>query len=134
MCANWWSLMCSRTTVGVAISPIRVVTDGLLAWTTSISCNAFGIFASGSATRRIEGVLDVCGLGLRAWMSAESVGVYEGIYRSEKYRSTLPSDRIGPIAWRGREQKTDVGHHQMRDCSGTFNVRSLSITGLPTRS
>ena len=84
--------MCSRMTVGVAISPIRVVTDGLLAWTTSISCNAFGILASGSATRSIEGLLDVHVLGLQAWMSAESVGVYEGIYRLEKYRLTLPSD------------------------------------------
>src|SRR6266702_3668660 len=51
-----------------------------------------------------------------------------------KYSSSLSSNGIGPIAWRGREQKADVGHHQTRDFSGIFNSRSLSTTGLPTSS
>src|SRR5258708_6062345 len=103
---------------------------------TSISSHAPGR-ESGCATRSSEGLLNVSGnsLGFRDSMRAESVGVYEVMYRSKKYSNSLPtSDRIGPIAWRGREQKADVGHHQTRDFSGTSIWRSLSMTGLPTSS
>ena len=48
------------------------------------------------------------------------------MYRFKKYRSLPLSDGMGPIAWRGREQKEDVGDHQTRDFFGTFNARSLS--------
>ena len=99
-----------------------------------ISWNELGIRGSGCTTSSIEGVSDGCMLGLHDSISAERVGVYEGMYRSEKYSLVGPSDRIGPMAWRGREQNTDVGHHQTWDCSGTFNLQSLSITRQPTRS
>jgi hypothetical protein len=36
--------------------------------------------------------------GLLDSVSAESVGVYEGMYRSKKYRGGPSSDGIGPIA------------------------------------
>lgn len=61
-----------------------------------------------------------------------SVLGYEQTYISEKYRSGSWVDGTGPIAWRGREQKTDVGYHQIRDCSGMPNPCSLLMTGWPT--
>src|SRR5579863_6345615 len=113
---------------------IRVVTEVLRPLIRDISFQAAGIYPSGCAMRSIGGLSNRCGPGFRDSMSAERVGVYEGMYRSEKYDLTRPSDRTGPIACRGREQKTDVGHHQIRDCSGIFSSRSFCITGCPTRS
>src|SRR5487761_1724226 len=121
------------TAGGVAVLEISVVTVVSRLRMRDISFQAAGMFSSGCATRSIDGFSDKCGPGLRDSMSAERVGVYEGMYRSEKYNSKRPSDRTGPMACRGREQKTDVGHHQMRDCSGIFNSWSLCITGRPTR-
>lgn len=43
-------------------------------------------------------------LGLRDSTSAESDGVYEGMYRSMKYRGGPTSDGIGPIACSGRTE------------------------------
>ena len=51
--------------------------------------------ASGCTTRRIEGFLMVCELGLWESMSAERDGVYEGIYRSRKYCGGPTSNGIG---------------------------------------
>ena len=39
-----------------------------------------------------------CEPGLRDSMSAVSVGVYEGMYKSMKYALSLSFDGIGPIA------------------------------------
>src|SRR6266702_1013459 len=125
----------SITVLGVAIFETRVVTGIPTACMTLISSHAPNR-VSGCATRSNEGLSSVSSndLGFRDSMSAESVGVYEGVYRSIKYSPSLSSDGIGPIAWRGKEQKADVGHHQTRDFSGTSNWRSLSMTGFPTSS
>ena len=111
-----------------------VVAQELARCTAFISSNARTMDASGCTTRRIEGFSNVCELGLWELLSAERDGVYEGMYRSRKYRGGPMSDGIGPIAWSGSEQKTDVGHHHKRDCSGISNSFSLLITGLPTSS
>ena len=104
-------------TQGVAVAPIRVVAREFAPCTAFISSNARTIEASGFTTRRIEGFLLICDLGLWESMSAER-DVYEGMYRSRKYRG-------GPTP-------NGIGH--TRDCSGIFNSFSLLITGLPTSS
>ena len=72
---------------------------------------------SGCAARRSEDLSNVSDndLGIRDSMKAESIGVYEVVSASKKSSSLLSSDGIGPIVWRGTEQKVDVGHHQARD-------------------
>jgi hypothetical protein len=124
----------SSTTLGFAAAPIRVVAPEQARCTAFISSNARTMDASGCKTRSIESFSNVCEFGLWESISVERDGVYEGMYRSRKYRGGPMSDGIGPIAWSGSEQKTDVGHHHTRDCSGIFNSFSLSITGRPTSS
>jgi hypothetical protein len=82
----------------------------------------------GAITSKEGGRSEGSVLGSRDLMNANSVGVYEDMYTSERYFLVLSCDGIAPIAWRGREQNTEVGHHQTRDCSGIFNSRGLSIT------
>jgi hypothetical protein len=60
---------------------------------------------SGGAIISNESGSDVGALGSRDLMGAESVGVYDDMYTSEKYLLTLSFDGIGPIAWRGRESE-----------------------------
>ena len=54
--------------------------------------------SSGWATRSKEGLSGMRGLALRDSMRAESDGVYEEMYRSEKYRLQVSFGGIGPIA------------------------------------
>ena len=77
---------------------MRVVAPGQAPCTAFISSNARTTDASGCKTRSMEGFSKVRGLGLRDPMSAEGDGVYEGMYRSRKYRGGPTSDGIGPIA------------------------------------
>jgi hypothetical protein len=113
---------------------MRVIAQELAHCTASISSNACTIVASGYTTRRIEGFLKVCEFSLWELMSAGRDGVYEEMYRSRKYRGRPTSDEIGPIAWSGSEQKTDVGHHHTQDYSGILNLFSPLITGRLTSS
>src|SRR6267154_5112799 len=113
---------------------MRLVTGGLRLCITCISPDTPGSDGSGCATRSMCGRLECRIPELRDVMSAESVGVYEEIYISEKYCFPLPADGIGPMACTGRYPNTDVGHHQTRDCSGIPNSLSLLITGRPISS
>ena len=55
--------------------------------------------SSGWATRSNEGLSCICEFALRDSMRAERDGVYEGMYKSEKYRGLEESlDGIGPMA------------------------------------
>jgi hypothetical protein len=67
------------TAEGVAFLDIRVVTVVLRRRMCEISSQAPGIDSSGCATRSIDGFSNECELVLRDSMSADSVGVYEGI-------------------------------------------------------
>jgi hypothetical protein len=89
------------TAEGVALLDTSVVTFGLRRRTSAIFFHAPDIDSSGCATRSIDGFSNECEPGLRDSMSEESVGVYEGMYKPEKYNLTEPSDRIGPMACRG---------------------------------
>ena len=116
----------SKTALSIELPKVRLMT--------SISPPTPSKHESDGAMTSNESGSDVWTLGSRDLMSAESVGVYEDMYMSEKYLLTLSFDGIGPIAWIGRDQRTDVGHHQVRDCSSMFNSWSLSMTSFSTSS
>jgi hypothetical protein len=136
MCERW-SLRPSITVSGVAISERRVVTGVLAASIALISSSAPGR-RSGRATRRIEGfkLSDASDNGprFRDSISAESDGVYDEMYRSEKYSSLSSADGNGPIAWRGREQKAPSGttRHEISPEPSTCEVSRRP--GFPTSS
>ena len=75
----------ARTAELVACSEMRFVTCVDRPCMTLISACASGRDASGCATRRSEGLFGGRGSRLRVSMSAERVGVYEQMYRSEIY-------------------------------------------------
>ena len=69
--------------------------------------------ASGCKMRSSKDLMIVCKPGLQDSMSVERDGAYQRTYRLRKYWRGPISDGIRPIVWREREQKTDVGHHQI---------------------
>ena len=130
--ANRWPCRRSSTEVGVALCPIRAVPeDWLSAFHTSLpmpvpwahlavkraGSKAYGTFASWASrirwARREMGYMRGC-IG---WKISGRAHVWcDWAYRVK-----------------GRKQKTKAMHHQIRDCSGSFNWWSLWVTGWPTR-